>query len=329
MLEGFSQWLKGTQPGGPKSPERRSAQRQLYPTLPEPSPTVSAKKLTSTPTSSAGTSRLPDVETLLPELSKLSISPPSQTKKAPAIPTHSTVPGTSPLRLPTLAIELPPSPFSNIKGGNPNANSPAANTKSPSNSLNPTTNRTPPKRTTPRLSKTPVKMKPNPPGPSGLPSSTPPLSPSLSALLKEEFKPPLRLDEILSKLNSERVDGLPDKEQLLKHQLEEQLFLAKSEHSRFRGGQLYDMGLGKTIQMIARILDSRPLQKEVGPTLIVVPNCLMNQWKEELGRFAPNLLVLVHHGPDRASNPLSFRKYDVIITTYDIVMNEYKNNTKQ
>ncbi|KIO20075.1 hypothetical protein M407DRAFT_30272 [Tulasnella calospora MUT 4182] len=138
MLEGLFQWLKGPQLGGPKSPDSGSPQRQLYPTLPEPSPTILARKLTSTRTSSAGTSQLPDVENLLPELSKLSMSPHSQTRKTPATPTRSAVPRTSPLRLPALAIELPPSPFSNIKGGNPN-------TKSPSDSLNPTIDQTPPK----------------------------------------------------------------------------------------------------------------------------------------------------------------------------------------
>ncbi|KAG8937479.1 hypothetical protein FRC00_005085 [Tulasnella sp. 408] len=251
MLQGFYDWLKGTQPGGrPESEERGSTPRRLYPTLPEP----------SSPKSLAGNPQFPGVETLLPELSKLSISH-SRTKNVPPTPIRSSVSPTSPPRLQALAFELPPSPFSNITGGNPNANTPTSHTKGPSNA------QTPPKRRVPRSSKTPTKTKPTSPGPPGLPNSTPPAPPSTIGLVNEESKPPVELDELVAKLNSEKVKGFPDEEKLLKHQVEARIFLAKSEYSEIRGGQLHDMGLGKTVQIIARILDSKLLQKEVGSTL--------------------------------------------------------------
>ncbi len=56
-----------------------------------------------------------------------------------------------------------------------------------------------------------------------------------------------------------------------------------------------DMGLGKTAQLIASLL-ADPLE---APTLVVAPVSLLGNWMRELERFAPELAVVVHHGPDR------------------------------
>ncbi|KAG8913842.1 hypothetical protein FRC01_004354 [Tulasnella sp. 417] len=301
MFEGISCWWNGTPLAEPESPEPGLTRRNLYPILPEPSPFVSARTITSNPTYLGGNTQLPDVGTLLPELSKLTLSPHSRTKNAPATSIRS---ANSDTRLPELHSKLPRSPFSDIKDGNPDRNSPVSDTKSTSNSLNQFIGRTPPKRTIPQPSKTPAKPKPKLLGPSGSPSSTPPVSASIKPSVQEEFKPPLGLQEMLQKLNSEHVKGFPKERKLLKHQVEARIFLAKSESSSSDlapNVSAPGYGARKDVQMIARILDSKLLQKEVGPTLIVVPNCLINQWKEELGRFAPDLAVLVHHGADRTS----------------------------
>ena len=56
-----------------------------------------------------------------------------------------------------------------------------------------------------------------------------------------------------------------------------------------------DMGLGKTAQLIACLL-ADPL---AAPTLVVAPMTLLGNWRRELERFAPGLVVALHHGPER------------------------------
>ena len=56
-----------------------------------------------------------------------------------------------------------------------------------------------------------------------------------------------------------------------------------------------DMGLGKTAQLIAAML-TEPTD---GPTLVVCPVSVLGNWQRELERFAPQLRVIAHHGPER------------------------------
>ena len=63
-----------------------------------------------------------------------------------------------------------------------------------------------------------------------------------------------------------------------------------------------DMGLGKTIQLIALLQAERqaaPEGERVGPTLLVAPMSVLGNWHRELLRFAPELVVHVHHGLER------------------------------
>jgi SNF2 family DNA or RNA helicase len=81
-----------------------------------------------------------------------------------------------------------------------------------------------------------------------------------------------------------------------------------------------DMGLGKTAQVIASML----ADDVVGPTLVVCPVSVLGNWRAELERFAPELSVLVHHGPGRQRDfdePFVERAvaHDVVLTTYSLV----------
>ena len=60
-----------------------------------------------------------------------------------------------------------------------------------------------------------------------------------------------------------------------------------------------DMGLGKTVQLIAYLVD-RSDQAD-GAALIVAPTSVLGNWEREVHRFAPDLDVHIHHGPDRTS----------------------------
>ncbi|RYP51806.1 hypothetical protein DL768_002953 [Monosporascus sp. mg162] len=103
-----------------------------------------------------------------------------------------------------------------------------------------------------------------------------------------------------------------------------------------KGGLLADdMGLGKTLQSISLILsNSKPADKHPGvekTTLVVAPLALIRQWEAELNdkiRDTHRLKVLVHHGPQRTKRYEDLRKYDVVITTYQILVSEHNHTTE-
>jgi superfamily II DNA or RNA helicase len=82
-----------------------------------------------------------------------------------------------------------------------------------------------------------------------------------------------------------------------------------------------DMGLGKTVQAIAMLLSERERGEELGPTLVVCPMSIVEQWAAEIAKFAPGLRVHPHHGSDRlgaAELALAARGHDVVVTSYDL-----------
>ncbi|MGN6120552.1 MAG: DEAD/DEAH box helicase [Rhodanobacter sp.] len=87
------------------------------------------------------------------------------------------------------------------------------------------------------------------------------------------------------------------------------------------GGLLADeMGLGKSLQVIAAIHDSGVASP--GPCLIVSPGSLLENWRREIARFAPDLHAFKHHGPGRTGRPADLQGYDVVITSYDTVVRD-------
>lgn len=108
---------------------------------------------------------------------------------------------------------------------------------------------------------------------------------------------------------------------------------------RLRGGILAEeMGLGKTVEMIALInLNRRPAQIKPDPdglvasgaTLIITPPAILEQWQQELQQHSPNLRV--HHytgikrGKQAANDDLvveELAEYDVVLTTYKVIGSE-------
>ncbi|KAJ8951586.1 hypothetical protein NQ318_020463 [Aromia moschata] len=103
-----------------------------------------------------------------------------------------------------------------------------------------------------------------------------------------------------------------------------------------------DMGLGKTLTMISLMLKTMETKieddedsenenaqksktKYNGGTLVVCPASLINQWSGELERRTKRGLASweLYHGPKRQTNAKKLAEYDMVITTYSIVMNEY------
>jgi len=89
----------------------------------------------------------------------------------------------------------------------------------------------------------------------------------------------------------------------------------------FGGCLADDMGLGKTIQIIAFILSQREKRGHT-TNLIVVPTSLLFNWQEELSRFAPSIKVLLHYGADRPKATAHMSDYEVILTTYGMLLSD-------
>ena len=109
-----------------------------------------------------------------------------------------------------------------------------------------------------------------------------------------------------------------------------------------------DMGLGKTLQTITILLnqkeqcekqisESRFDEKGLGllfaeventkpASLIVVPTSLVHNWVNEMHKFAPMLKVCAYVGMQRRkmkSISVLINKYDVIVTTYGTIRNDF------
>lgn len=89
-----------------------------------------------------------------------------------------------------------------------------------------------------------------------------------------------------------------------------------------------DMGLGKTVQLLALESLERnrlPADTSARPSLVVAPLSLVRNWQLEAHKFAPDLGVMIHHGPERADSASardSMERSDVVLTTYGTVVRD-------
>jgi len=94
---------------------------------------------------------------------------------------------------------------------------------------------------------------------------------------------------------------------------------------RFGGILADDMGLGKTIQVLSLLLNEKENGKEF-PDLVVAPTSVVFNWISEAQKFAPSLKILNHTGTNRIKeNTLHFEEYDVVITSYSIVLKDIQH----
>ena len=82
-----------------------------------------------------------------------------------------------------------------------------------------------------------------------------------------------------------------------------------------------DMGLGKSIQIIAFILLQRD-KVDFNVNLLVVPATLIFNWKAEFQQFAPSLKFTIHHGNQRIKKSTLFDQNEVILTSYGTLMSD-------
>ena len=83
-----------------------------------------------------------------------------------------------------------------------------------------------------------------------------------------------------------------------------------------------DMGLGKTLQAITLLWIEHCLRDTERPSLVVVPTSLIQNWKRELARFAPELPVRIWHGATRTGGDPGTGGARVIVTSYALLVRE-------
>ncbi len=92
-------------------------------------------------------------------------------------------------------------------------------------------------------------------------------------------------------------------------------WLCKLAHWNVGGCLADDMGLGKTVQSLASIL----VHGSKGPTLVVAPLSVMNNWKEECQNFTPTLNPLIFGGKNRQQMLDDLAPYDLVICSYGLL----------
>src|ERR1041385_7617698 len=125
----------------------------------------------------------------------------------------------------------------------------------------------------------------------------------------ERSNDPLPLGPVLrDTLRSYQIEGVAWLQQLAKDDV---------------GGVLADdMGLGKTLQIISHLCIEKESGRMPSPALVVMPTSLIGNWSRELRKFAPRLRVAVFHGPDRRGAERWLSGFDVILTTYPVLVRD-------
>ncbi|KAE9380526.1 hypothetical protein N431DRAFT_324877 [Stipitochalara longipes BDJ] len=145
------------------------------------------------------------------------------------------------------------------------------------------------------------------------------------------------------------VEGV--KVKLLPHQVEGLEWMTGRELGTGKKGKVPkggiladDMGLGKTLQSISLILtNAKPTEEGLitkrklpsgleKTTLVVAPLALIRQWELEIKEKVETshaLRVYVHHGPQRTKRFQDLKRYDVVITTYQILVSEFGSSSTE
>ncbi len=115
----------------------------------------------------------------------------------------------------------------------------------------------------------------------------------------EEVEPPAMLKDVLRDYQRRGLD-----------------FLSYLSSFRFGGILADQMGLGKTLEVIAHAERRKELEGP-SPILVIAPTSVTHTWENEIKKFAPSLRTLrLQSGSERAAKYETIHDYDVVITSY-------------
>jgi len=98
---------------------------------------------------------------------------------------------------------------------------------------------------------------------------------------------------------------------------------------KFGGILADDMGLGKTIQTLSLLLKLKEQRKLKKPVLLIVPTSLLGNWKAEIEKSAPALKYISIYGNERGAQFREMMKYDIIFTTYNLIVRDFEIYQKE
>ncbi|KAJ8675651.1 hypothetical protein QAD02_011437 [Eretmocerus hayati] len=180
---------------------------------------------------------------------------------------------------------------------------------------------------------------------------------ALNTLLNQQSLTHDRLSQLHKSLTTRPAEDYREQDPpglkipLMPHQQHALAWMKWRETQNPRGGILADdMGLGKTLSMISLVLAtinekhgndsdsdsddewiSRKKHKRVyGKTLVVCPASLLQQWEKEVKKRCNRGILTTYllHGPNRVSDERKLARYNIVITTYQILVNEHRANSK-
>ncbi len=90
----------------------------------------------------------------------------------------------------------------------------------------------------------------------------------------------------------------------------------------FGGCLADDMGTGKTFTTLAFLQSLSESHHAAAATLLVLPRSLIFNWEREAAKFTPGLRLLNHAHATRAKDLAQFDEYDLVLTTYGILLRD-------
>jgi non-specific serine/threonine protein kinase len=96
----------------------------------------------------------------------------------------------------------------------------------------------------------------------------------------------------------------------------------------FGGCLADDMGLGKTAQALTFLQSLKEQGLAKSATLLVLPRSLIFNWEREAAKWAPGLTLLNHADTTRAKDLADFDGYDLVLTTYGILLRDIEMLSK-
>ena len=145
----------------------------------------------------------------------------------------------------------------------------------------------------------------------------------------ENFKTDKAWKEHLKKLKDaqKHVPELPAtfEADLRPYQIDGYEWLSRLAHWGVGACLADDMGLGKTLQALAILVE----RAEKGAALVVAPVSVCRNWVKEALRFAPTLKFQMFGEGDRKTQVEALGKYDVLVTSYNLLQIEEELFTRQ